>query len=139
MSRHWLAASVCILSCLASGCAYAVKAYPICQYNGPSQDQLVKLNGALSDWLADDRKAAIVISPDSKWAMVRARESWHREALPLWPAMGCIGLYASDVSHAKYAACLLTVREMLIAGDVTKTGSRSDSLRDPPVLFCNGQ
>jgi hypothetical protein len=128
-----------LVSALAASCTYALKAYPVCQYNGDANVQVVAVTNTVREWLHDQEKAMVLPSPDSKWLIIKARKRWHRVAAPVWPALGCVGTYASDVTHAKYAACLKTLEEMIRRGDVTVTGDRTDSLVPTEILFCNGK
>lgn len=114
------------------------RAYPVCQYNGPAPTQIILLQKTVTEMLKSDPKARFVSTPDSKWITIYAKNSFHKRIGQTWPAFGCLGSYSSDVSHAKYSACLTTVKDLLQKADVTVTGSRSDSLVEPVVLFCNG-
>ena len=117
---------------------HTLRAYPVCQYNGHADAQLSSLNSKVKDMLSADPHARIFATADSKWLMIYAENRWHAKTLNLWPAFGCIGNYSSDVTHSKYAACLLTLKEVLKRDDVTITGDRTDSMAKNEVLFCQG-
>src|ERR1700723_3377315 len=45
-----------------SGCVYRVRAYPVCQYNGPAPAQVLRVTETVREWLAKDPRAQVIAS-----------------------------------------------------------------------------
>lgn len=124
-----------VLSMLLLAACATTRPYPLCQYNGP---YLAGIDSAAEFVKQVSPKSTTQLTPSNLWLLINTSSSAHKQLEMAWPNVACLGSYTSDVSHAKYAACLSTMKSLVGLRDVSVTAERSDSLVESSILFCNG-
>jgi len=147
-------AAILVTVLLLAGCAN-LKAYPVCQYNGPATTEDWKvfessLKKALALSALGKEKRAL-ITDDHRFALIKLRPYSHRHLSKAWSKLGCVGTYSSLSEERKLSACIKYLRTVMredtewqTEDDVLLFCSEADSCtaeenaKADAMIFCNG-
>jgi hypothetical protein len=135
-----------VVRCLSAGMIIAVlggcqstRPYPICFFD--KQPDAAELKRFQQGWASDVRiylgeKAAVSFTHDARWVVATGRPADHDALTKVWPRLGCVGHYESELSYPAYSGCLTLLQQMLVVPDYLTRGEHSEMLG--MCGYCNG-